>query len=607
MDVEAKTSSVAALLGRLWRGLQPRRRRQFVLIMGLMVVSAFAEVASLGAVLPFLGILTAPDKVLGNHWVAGAAHALGITSAQRLLLPLTVAFAVMALVAGAIRLLLLWVSTRFTFAAGADLSIEVYLRTLYQPYEVHVARNSSEVISGITYKVGGTVLGVLLPLMTLLSSAMLLVAIPLALIAIDPTVALAASLVLGASYGVISWLSRRRLYHNSRRQADAQTHVLKALQEGLGGIRDVLLDGAQPVFCEGYRQADQQLRRAQASNVFIAQSPRFAMEAVGMVLIAALAYGMTRDTHSAIGALPVLGALALGAQRLLPALQQAFGAWATIAGSRAYLTDTIALIDQPMPAEALEPAAEPLRFQHAIEFRNVHFRYAAEGPWVLEGLTFAIPKGARIGLVGGTGSGKSTTLDLLMGLLKPTDGEILVDGAPIGGTRVRSWQRTLAHVPQSIYLADASIAENIAFGIPTDAIDMQRVREAACRAQIDEFIEGRPGGYAALVGERGVRLSGGQRQRIGIARALYKRASVLVLDEATSALDNVTERTVMEAIEGLDRELTILLIAHRLSTVRRCDTIFELERGRLVAQGPYQQLLECSQSFRQVEQASRFT
>jgi ATP-binding cassette subfamily B protein len=607
MDVERKASSVAGLLARLWRGLQLRRRRQFVLIMGLMVVSAFAEVASLGAVLPFLGILTAPEKVFGNHWVAGAAHALGINSAQRLLLPLTLAFAVMALVAGAIRLLLLWVSTRFTFAAGADLSIEVYLRTLYQPYEVHVARNSSEVISGITYKVGGTVLGVLLPLMTLLSSVMLLVAIPLALIAIDPVVALASSLVLGASYGVISWLSRRRLYHNSRRQADAQTYVLKALQEGLGAIRDVLLDGAQPVFCEVYRQADQQLRRAQASNVFIAQSPRFAMEAVGMVLIAALAYGMTRHTQSAIGALPVLGALALGAQRLLPALQQAFGAWATIAGSRAYLTDTVALIDQPMPAEALEAAPEPLCFQHAIEFRNVHFRYAAEGPWVLEDLTFMIPKGARVGLVGGTGSGKSTTLDLLMGLLKPTHGEILVDGSPIGGTRARSWQRTLAHVPQSIYLADASVAENIAFGIPTGAIDMQRIRAAARRAQIDEFIEGRPGAYAALVGERGVRLSGGQRQRIGIARALYKRASVLVLDEATSALDNATERAVMDAIDGLDRELTVLLIAHRLTTVRRCDTILELERGRLVAQGTYELLLECSQSFRQVAQASRFT
>jgi ATP-binding cassette subfamily B protein len=483
----------------------------------------------------------------------------------------------------------------------------VYRRTLYQPYDVHVARNSSEVISGITNKVGGTVLGVLLPLMTLISSAMLLLVIPLALIAIDPVVALIATVGFGACYGVITWLSRRRLYYNSRRISDEQTRVLKALQEGLGGIRDVLLDGAQPVFCEIYRQADRQLRLAQGGNAFIAQSPRYAMEAVGMVLIAALAYGMSRHSHGASQALPVLGALALGAQRLLPALQQAFGAWATIAGCQAYLADTVTLMDQPLPPEALEPIPEPLRFEQAIAFRNVRFRYTNEGPWVLDGVTFAIPKGARVGLVGGTGSGKSTTLDLLMGLLKPNEGEVLVDGQLISGPRARSWQRTIAHVPQSIYLADTSIAHNIAFGVPTEAIDMARVREAARRAQIAEFIEQGPEAYESLVGERGIRLSGGQRQRIGIARALYKRASVLVLDEATSALDNTTERSVMEAIEGLDRELTVLLIAHRLTTVRRCDTIIELARGRVVAQAPYEELLERSQSFRQVAQATANT
>jgi ATP-binding cassette, subfamily B, bacterial PglK len=607
MGTQRQPTAIAGLLGGLWRDLLPQRRRQFALILCLMVLSAFAEVASLGAVLPFLGILTAPDKVFSHPWVAQAARAAGISSPDQLLLPFTVAFALTALIAGAVRMLLLWVSTRFTFATGADLSIEVYRRTLYQPYDVHVARNSSEVISGITNKVGGTVLGVLLPLMTLISSAMLLLVIPLALIAIDPVVALIATVGFGACYGVITWLSRRRLYYNSRRISDEQTRVLKALQEGLGGIRDVLLDGAQPVFCEIYRQADRQLRLAQGGNAFIAQSPRYAMEAVGMVLIAALAYGMSRHSHGASQALPVLGALALGAQRLLPALQQAFGAWATIAGCQAYLADTVTLMDQPLPPEALEPIPEPLRFEQAIAFRNVRFRYTNEGPWVLDGVTFAIPKGARVGLVGGTGSGKSTTLDLLMGLLKPNEGEVLVDGQLISGPRARSWQRTIAHVPQSIYLADTSIAHNIAFGVPTEAIDMARVREAARRAQIAEFIEQGPEAYESLVGERGIRLSGGQRQRIGIARALYKRASVLVLDEATSALDNTTERSVMEAIEGLDRELTVLLIAHRLTTVRRCDTIIELARGRVVAQAPYEELLERSQSFRQVAQATANT
>jgi len=576
-----------------------------MLIMGLMLLSAFAEVVSLGALLPFLGILTAPEAVFNYRIVARVAHALGITSARELLLPLTIAFVAIALLAGAIRMLQLWVSSRFTFSTGADLSIEVYRRTLYQPYHVHVARNSSEVISGITNKVGGTVLGVLLPLMLLISSGMLLVAIPVALIAIDPVVALVGTGGFGAGYAMITWLSRRRLRRNSQRIADEYTRVVKALQEGLGGIRDVLLDGTQPVYCEVYRQADQVLRRAQGDNVFIGQSPRFAMEALGMVLIAALAYVLSHQAHGAMKALPVLGALALGAQRLLPALQQAYAAWASMAGSHASLAATIELLDQPLPVELMSPAPAPLPLRSAIRFRGVRFRYASEGPWVLDGLDLTIPKGARIGLVGGTGSGKSTTLDLLMGLLVPTEGEVMVDGQVVTGTLARAWQRSIAHVPQSIYLADTTMAENIAFGVPRPDIDMARVRDAARQAQIADFIESRPDGYDAHVGERGVRLSGGQRQRIGIARALYKRASVLVLDEATSALDNETERSVMQAIEGLQRNLTILLIAHRLSTVRHCDTIAELEHGRIVAQAPYEELLQCSQSFRRMAHAAK--
>jgi ATP-binding cassette subfamily B protein len=571
--------------------------------MGLMLVSAFAEVVSLGAVLPFLGILVAPEHVFSHPIVADVALAWGITSADQLVLPLTVAFAAAALIAGAIRILLLWVSTRLAYATGADLSVEVYRRTLYQPYRVHLARNSSEVISSITNKVNGVTFGVLLQLLILVSSTVLLVAIMLALIAIDPMVASVAAVGFGASYALITWMSRRRLHRNSQRIAHEQTQVVKALQEGLGGIRDVLLDGTQPVYCDIYRQADHPLRRAQGNNTFIGQSPRYIMEALGMVLIAVLAYALSRQAGGIATALPVLGALALGAQRLLPALQQIYSAWASIAGNHASLADTIALLDQPLPAELLQPAPAPLPFQDAIRFDAVRFRYTGDGPWVLDGLNLTIPKGARVGFVGSTGSGKSTTLDLLMGLLMPTEGELLVDGQPISGNRLRAWQRSIAHVPQSIYLADTTLAENIAFGVLPDTIDLDRVQLAARQAQIADFIESSPEGYQAYVGERGIRLSGGQRQRIGIARALYKQASVLVFDEATSALDNATEQSVMDAIEGLSSDLTILLIAHRLTTVRRCDTIVELEHGRVVAQGTYEQLLERSPSFRSMARA----
>ncbi len=590
------------LLARLWRHLSRRRRRQFGLLLGLMVVSAFAEVVSLGAVLPFIGILTAPERVFSHHLIADVAQTFGITTAGQLVLPLTIMFATAALIAGAIRILLLWVTTRLAVVSGADLSIEVYRRTLYQPYSVHAARNSSDTISGITGKVDITVFGVMLPLLSLFSSTVLLVAVMFALIVIDPVIALVATIGFGASYGLITWLTRRRLVRNSERIAHEQTQVIKALQEGLGGIRDVLLDGTQPVYCDVYRHADHPLRRAHGNNLFIAGSPRFAMEALGMVLIAALAYVLSRQVGGVATALPALGALALGAQRLLPALQQIYSAWANIAGSRASLASTIELLDQALPADALLPPPAPLSFKNDIRFNAVRFRYTNDGPWVLDGINLKIPKGTRMGFVGSTGSGKSTALDLLMGLLMPTEGELLVDGLPINGIRVRAWQRSIAHVPQSIFLADTTLAENIAFGVPRGEIDLSRVKQAARQAHIADFIETRPEGYNSFVGERGIRLSGGQRQRIGIARALYKQATVLIFDEATSALDNATEQSVMDAIEGLNRDLTILLIAHRLTTVRRCDTIVELEHGKVVAQGTYQQLLDCSTSFRAMAQ-----
>lgn len=588
------------LLSRLWHHLSHRRQRQFGLLMGLMLASACAEVVTLGAVLPFLGILVAPERVFNHPMVESMTQAWGITSADQLVLPLTISFAVLALMAGLVRILLLWASTRLAVASGAELSIEVYRRTLYQPYQVHVTRNSSEVISGITDKVNGVVFGVLLPLLMLVSSAVLMVAIILTLISIDPMVASIATIGFGASYALISRISRRQLHRNSQRIAHNQTQVVKALQEGLGGIRDVLLDGTQPAYCDIYRQADQPLRRAQGSNAFIAGSPRPAMEAFGMVLIAALAYVLSRQVGGIATALPVLGALALGAQRLLPALQQIYSSWAGIVGHQDSLANTITLLDQPLAAELLQPVPTPLLFQDAIRFDAVYFRYTDDSPWVLDDLNLTISRGARVGFVGSTGSGKSTTLDLLMGLLLPTEGELLVDGQLVSGNRLRGFQRSIAHVPQSIYLADTTLAENIAFGVPPDNIDLDRVRQAARQAHIADFIESSLEGYQAYVGERGIRLSGGQRQRIGIARALYKQASILVFDEATSSLDNATEQSVMDAIEGLSSELTILLIAHRLTTVKRCDIIVELEHGKVVAQGSYEYLLECSPSFRRM-------
>lgn len=569
------------LLIRLLKTLSPRRRTQFYLITVLMVISAFAEVVSLGLVIPFLGVLIAPDRLMSVSAVAEIAKYFGIENGQQLLLPLTISFVVVSFVAGSVRMLQLWAGNRVAFAAGADLSLEIYRRTLYQPYHVHLARNTSVVVSSVIDKVNHVVFWILSPLMLLVSSFFLLIFITTTLVIINPLVAGVSILSFGLSYVLIAKLSRNRLKNNGNRIARETTQLIKTLQEGLGGIRDVLLDGTQNLYCEEYSRADQPLRYAYGNNAFIQGFPRFAMESVGIALISTLAYYLSQNTEGGIAsALPMLGALALGAQRLLPAIQSGYTAWSSIVASQAHLVEIMKILEQEIPKDLLLPRPEPLRFNDAIEFRSVDFRYTDDTPLILNNFNLMIKRGQRIGFVGTTGSGKSTTLDLLMGLLHSTKGEILVDGQTLTGTRLRAWQANIAHVPQSIYLSDSTIAENIAFGVAKDKIDMERVKQAAKMAHIADFIEGRPEGYNAFVGERGIRLSGGQRQRIGIARALYKKADVIVFDEATSALDSATELDVMSALENLSRSLTILIIAHRVSTLHLCDVIVNLKNGQ---------------------------
>ena len=310
-----------------------------------------------------------------------------------------------------------------------------------------------------------------------------------------------------------------------------------------------------------------------------------------MLLIAALAYMLAQQVDGIAKAIPVLGALALGSQRLLPVLQQAYSSWSGILSSQVSLQDTLVLLDQPLPDYADQSHAKPMPFQHQISLNHVSFRYSPQTPYVLSNLNLTIGKGSRIGLIGVTGSGKSTLLDIIMGLLQPTEGTFKIDDQTSTVTNHRAWQAHIAHVPQAIFLADSSIEENIAFGVPKSQIDQVRVRQAANKAQIADVVESWPKQYQTIVGERGIRLSGGQRQRIGIARALYKQADVIIFDEATSALDTETEEAVMKAIEGLSSDLTLLIIAHRLTTLRNCTQIVELDNGGIKRAGSYQDIV----------------
>jgi ABC-type multidrug transport system fused ATPase/permease subunit len=584
------SGSISWLLQNLWRHLGSRRQSQIILLLFLMIIASFAEVLSIGVVLPFLGVLTAPERVFDHPSAQPFIQLMGITSATQLLLPLTFAFAAAALLAGGTRLILLWASMHVSHATGADLSYCMYQRTLYQPYSVHVARNSSEVIAGISLKVEVVIYN-LLQVLNLISASVLLMSILIALLLIDPLVATTAMGGFLCIYLLIIRITRSRARTNSERIARNSSQVIKALQEGLGGIRDVLIDGSQATYCQIYRHADLPLRKAQGSNSFIGSSPRTGVEALSMVLIAGLAYALSRDAEGFGKAIPTLGALALGAQRMLPSMQQAYASWTSLRGYHVSLKDAVDLLNQPLPDYAHQTPPAPIPFTQYIALRQVGFRYTPQSPWVFRDLNLTLSKGSRIGFIGTTGSGKSTLLDLVMSLLLPTEGTFEVDGLPITPANRRAWQAHIAHVPQAIFLTDSSIAENIAFGIPKNQIDLARVRLAAQKSQISETIESWPQQYDTLVGERGIRLSGGQRQRIGIARALYKQADVIILDEATSALDSDTEQAVMQAIDSLVEDLTVLIIAHRLTTLRNCTQIVELGGQGIKRIGTYRDLV----------------
>jgi len=583
---------------KLWSYLPRRRQKQFGLVLILMILASFAEIMSIGAVLPFLGMLTAPDQFFYHPIMQQFLQVLMpifgmsiLVEPDQILLPLTILFIVATIISGIIRLMLLFVMTRLSFSTGADLSVNIYQRTLYQKYSVHVMRNSSEVINSIIVKTGTVIGGVVTPVLTIISATILTVGIIGALLIIDTTIAFSALIVFSVLYLSVSYYTRSQLNRNSKVIADNSTQMIKSLQEGLGGIRDVLIDQSQQFYCKLYRDADLPLRIASGNNKFITSSPKNVIEAFGMSFIAIAAYLMSQQP-SQLTVIPILGALALGAQRLLPALQQIYSSFSTIKGNKSSFQDMLELLEQPLPKDIDNSSLIPIPFNNEIKLDKLNFRYSEDTPLVIRDVSLEIPKGSRIGFVGETGSGKSTLIDLIMGLISPTTGTLKIDGNTITNENVREWQAHIAHVSQNIYLSDSTIEENIAFAIPKDQINHKHVEEAVNKAQLSDLIEGWKDGYKTYVGERGVRLSGGQRQRIGIARALYKRANVLVFDEATSALDNDTELAVMESIESLGSDLTILIIAHRLTTLKNCDNIFRVDKGGVTQIGSYQQLIK---------------
>ncbi|MDB9992249.1 ABC transporter ATP-binding protein/permease [Amylibacter sp.] len=585
-------TSPSNLLYRVFKNANIRRRKQFFLVFIIMVLTSIFEVISISTVFPFLAALTEPEYVFNHPRLQIFIQSLGLTNPKELILPLTIIFAVGAIISGLMRLVLLFILIRFSHALGADLSINIYQRTLFQPYSIHVARNSSEIIAAITEKTNTVVYYSIMPTLHILSGFLMLVSILLMLFLVNPVIAAATFFGFGSIYLLILTYSKKILIRNSLKLNKMLDGVYKALQEGLGGIRDIIIGGTQNIFISKYRNVDLPLRRAKANIEIISNSPRFIIEALGMVIIAIIAYVFSQDFDNVNQIIPILGLIAFAAQRLLPILQKMYSSYSAVRGGLASIESTLILLEQPLPDNTKLNSSRLMDFKKNITLKNIVFRYTPSSPLVLKNnINLNIKKGSHIGLIGITGSGKSTLIDILMGLIIPSSGSLLIDGVEVSEKNNTEWFNHIAHVPQSIFLSDASIAENIAFGIQKKDIDYKRLKIAVTGADLLKTIESWDEGYNTVVGERGARLSGGQRQRIGIARALYKKSDVIILDEATSSLDNETEADVMKFIEGLGKEITLIIVAHRLTTLKNCSKIIEIRDGQISGIKKYKDII----------------
>jgi len=592
--------------------LDARERRRGVMILVMATMMAALEVLGVVSVMPFLSVLGNPEIVKSNDVLSSAYAYLDFPSVDSFLLVLGVFSFMFILVSAGFRMLTHYAMNRFIesrrHAIGTRL-LETYLR---QPYAFFLNRHSSDMAKSILSETDLVTNNTLRPAMDLVAYTVVLLSMIILVMLVDPKVAFIVIAILGGVYALIYLGVRGVLGRIGRNRLKANKERFTAAGEALGGIKSIKLLGRESVYRQLFRRPSARFARYQATSQTLSQVPNFLVEAVALGGIIALTLALLGTRGGAADGqlgeiLPLLGVYAFAGLRMKPAAQKIYSAFAKLRFGASAL-DSICedLVQRSALAEIRAPVGEPLRPQKTIALQDVHYTYPNAKGQALTGINMEIPVSTSIGLVGSTGAGKTTMVDVLLGLLRPSQGHISVDGIPVTDDKLRAWQHALGYVPQDIFLTDSTVSENIALGVPRDQIDRDQVERCARMAQVHDFIVNEmPDGYDTMVGERGVRLSGGQRQRIGIARALYHDPQVLIFDEATSALDNLTEQAVMQAVRNLSHQKTIILIAHRLSTVRDCDCIYMLEKGRVAGSGSYAELSASNKQFQDMEKAVR--
>lgn len=587
--------------------LTPAERRKLFLIMLVVMGMALLDMFGVASIMPFLALAANPEAIKTNHWLAMAYAWGGFKSANVFMLTMGLCCLALLVVGNAYKIFTTWLLMRFIHLRNHAIAHRLLRGYMSQPYAFFLERATSDMGKNILEETAVVVTGVLTPFVEIASRIVVVVFLAALLIMLDPVLAVCIVVLIGSIYWAIFGLVRKKLGTTGQERTHASQERHKTAAEALRGIKDIKILGRQSYFLDRFARASHRSAVVTAFTMVIGQVPRFVMETVafGGILVIVL-YSLSIGGNRIENVLPLIGVYAFAGFRLMPAMQQIFNG---ITNLRFYqsaldlLHQDIRAYGPPPGSKGFEPGdVSRMAFQDEFRIEDVNFSYK-DSPPVLRGLTLSIPKNAIVGLAGSTGAGKTTLIDILLGLIEPDSGAILVDGVPLTRENVASWQANIGYVPQTIFLSDDTIARNIAFGVPDGDIDMRAVEHAASIAHIHDFITRElPQGYDTSIGEGGIRLSGGQRQRIGIARALYRDPEVLVLDEATSALDGATEAAVMETINRLARKKTIIMIAHRLSTLKPCDTIFVLKQGRVASSGTYEELARESHAFKQMLQ-----
>ncbi len=593
INKKIKSRNIIYLLVQLWHKIHRKRKIKFIYIAGVIVASTFSEVVSLSLIIPFLGILTKPEYLTNHKIFSFLPIDLGSINPFLILSIITAFVILFSFAAGFFRIYTLWQIKKLGAELGSDFSVDVYRRLLYKPYSYYLKIDSSNLIATLTADINDLINMVITPLLNLIASSIVAISLITTLLVINGSLSIITFSIIFSIYFISLKLSDRTLQKLGLKKTLLRSALIKNIQEGFGSIREIKLENNQEFHSKIYKSFDKPLRITQTNIAILSILPKSFVDPAGISIIALL--GLFLNLKGGFSnSLPLLGALALGAQKLIPHSQIIYKSWASLKGTKAILIKVIKLLENKIPKENLIGKIKPYTFKKNIRFNNISFNYDQKTGPVLKDINLLLNKGERIGIIGKTGSGKSTLLDLVMGLIRPSNGEILIDSQnlydPLKPKLLTSWRLSISHVPQNIFLTNATITENIAFGIPKNEINFERVKQVAKQACISKFIEESKDGYSSMTGERGIRLSGGQRQRIGIARALYKRAEILVFDEATSALDNETEELIINSLANLGKEITILFISHRYSTLRNCDRIIKLHKGKIVSEGSFEEM-----------------